>query len=47
MTIQLLIRFMVSSGVLTEEEANTALKTGRLPDDIIERLTMADKVQQN
>lgn len=38
---------MVTAGVLTQEEANIALKTGKLPDDIIERLTMADKVQLN
>lgn len=43
MTIQLFLKLCLMYGVLSQEECYTALTTGLLPDNIWDRLGLADK----
>ena len=47
MTINLLLKFLVSNGILTQAEGYTAITTGLLPDDILIRLKIADNAYKN
>jgi hypothetical protein len=46
-TAERLILYMVMYKILSPEEAETALKTGLLPDDIMVRLNLVDKAIKN
>lgn len=47
MTIQLFLKLCLMYGVLTQEECMTALTTGLLPDDIMDRIKCMGKKISN
>jgi hypothetical protein len=46
-TVETLLSYFVIFDLLTREEAEEARKTGRLPDDTIERLKLAEMISKN